>query len=147
MSKLYIDTEFNGFQGELISMALVPWEGPEFYEVLECKNPVPWVAENVMPHLGKQAITKKEFQNKLQDFLMQQIEISIVADWPEDIQHFCQALITGPGFMMNTPDYRLEFIINRRLNSSNSKIPHNALEDARAIRDAVYTPKDEGGGR
>jgi len=37
--RIYIDTEFNEFQGALISMALVAADGEEFYEVLACENP------------------------------------------------------------------------------------------------------------
>ncbi len=35
---LFLDCEFNGFGGELISMALVDEHGLFFYEVLECPH-------------------------------------------------------------------------------------------------------------
>ena len=34
--RYFLDTEFNGFAGALLSIALVPEEGEEFYAVLEC---------------------------------------------------------------------------------------------------------------
>lgn len=40
--RLWLDTEFNGFKGELIGLALVDEAGREWYEVLKCKDPVPW---------------------------------------------------------------------------------------------------------
>ena len=52
--RLWIDTEYNGFRGALISMALVDEEGREWYEVLKCRSPSPWVAKHVMPKLHKQ---------------------------------------------------------------------------------------------
>jgi hypothetical protein len=50
---IYIDCEYNGFNGSLISMALVTMDGQEFYEVLPCDCPDEWVAANVMPVLNK----------------------------------------------------------------------------------------------
>jgi hypothetical protein len=55
----------------------------------------------------------------------------LVADWPEDIQHFCELLITGPGLRLDTPPLTIE--IRRDLDAV-SALPHNALEDARAIK-------------
>ena len=65
---LFLDCEFNGFGGELISMALVDEEGHYFYEVLDCPQPVAWVAEHVMPLLAQAPISFTEFQNKLSSF-------------------------------------------------------------------------------
>lgn len=130
--KVYIDTEFNEFQGALISMALVAETGHEFYEVLPCENPGPWVAENVMPILHKEPVHQQVFQLRLQHWLSQFPTVHLIADWPEDIQHFCQALITGPGMRLDTPPLTME--IRRDLDAV-SKLPHNALADARAIRD------------
>lgn len=131
--KVYIDTEFNEFKGDLISMALVAEDGQEFYEVLECKNPGPWVAEHVMPVLGEAPVPMEYFQFKLQQFLYQYDEIHLIADWAEDIKHFCDALITGPGLCLNYPKLTME--CRRDIGSANSKVPHNALWDARAIAD------------
>lgn len=41
--RLYLDTEFNGFGGSLISAALVSTGGHEWYEVLPCSHPNAWV--------------------------------------------------------------------------------------------------------
>ena len=51
--KLFIDCEFNGYQGALISMALVPEMGEPFYHVLNTDGVKidPWVRENVMDRL------------------------------------------------------------------------------------------------
>jgi hypothetical protein len=71
---------------------------------------------------------------KLFGFLNWFDSIHLVADWPEDIKHFCEQVITGPGEMMNIPSFTCE--VRRDLNTKNSKILHNALEDARALMEA-----------
>jgi hypothetical protein len=135
---IFIDCEFNEFGGDLISMALVADNGQEFYEVLNLENDEmygSWVYANVVPWLNKDPVTKDVFQSKLWNFINQWDDIHIIADWPDDIKYFCQALIRGPGICMGTP-LKMTMQIDRELNTSTSKIPHNALEDARSIRDS-----------
>lgn len=136
---IYIDCEFNEFKGDLISMALVAEDGSEFYEVLECANPGPWVAQNVIPILNKEPVPDYIFKMKLLGFLNWFDSIHLVADWPEDIKHFCEQVITGPGEMMNIPSFTCE--IRRDLSTKNSKILHNALEDARALYESDIESK------
>jgi hypothetical protein len=95
--KLFLDCEFNGFGGELISMALVDENERYFYEVLPCINPTSWVLNNVIPILNKQAIDLKKFQNTLFNFLNHYETIHIVADWPEDFSLFLRSLILKQG--------------------------------------------------
>ena len=140
---IYIDTEFNDFGGELISLAMVDENGREFYAVLNCQNPTPWVAENVIPVLGQRFASLRMLQTRMEAWLAEYDSVHIVADWPEDIAHFCRALITGPGMRMDTPPLTLE--VRRDLSSEASAIPHNALEDARAIwRAAQKTTTEKG---
>jgi hypothetical protein len=130
--KLFIDGEWNSYRGDLISMALVPIDGSDpFYEVLECDKPDPWVKEHVMPKLYNLPITREHFWKRLEKFLMQYDEVEVIADWPEDISYFCNALITGPGTRINTPPLFMRVI---RIDTV-SKDPHNALADATALRD------------
>lgn len=137
--KLFLDTEFNGFGGELISIALVPEDpaAPEFYKELEIRSQLePWVRENVVPHLVLAPCTHHQMQQALADYLWntKASEITIVADWPDDIRYFCQALITGPGMMINLWSH-ITFDLDLYI-KYDSKVPHNALHDARAIREA-----------
>lgn len=46
---LWLDTEFNGTGGALISLALIDEHDASVYFALPCDDPVPWVAEDVMP--------------------------------------------------------------------------------------------------
>lgn len=134
--RLFLDTEFNGFGGRLISMALVPEKKGdfEFYKELEMKDQLdPWVRENVEPNLILVPISYSKFQNSLADYLWSVGDCTIIADWPDDIKYFCEALITGPGMMihlMHNIKFELDFGIEYE-----SLVPHNALHDARAIRD------------
>lgn len=138
-----IDCEWDGFateserSGDLISMALVAEDGSEFYEVLPYSNLTAWVENNVVPVLNKQPITYHEFQTKLSLFLSRFDGFKLIADWPEDIAKFCEALITGPGMRMGTPDFTMAIIQVDIV----SKIPHNALEDARALMEALLNLK------
>jgi hypothetical protein len=129
--RIFIDCEWNDFKGELISMALVSEHGHEFYEVVPCDKPSEWIAKNVMPILDKAAIPFSEMQWRLQFWLSQFHDVHIIADWPEDIKHFCDALIVGSGLRINTPPLTMEVL---RIDSE-SKLPHNALFDARALRE------------
>ena len=126
---LYLDCEWNDWGGELISMALVGEDGREWYEVAGCTFPKPWVAENVMPHLNKPAITDSALRDSLAAFLKPYASVNIITDWPEDICHFCSVLVFAPGIRISTPD--LHFHCWRGLEGQ-SALPHNALEDARA---------------
>jgi hypothetical protein len=137
--RIWIDCEFNEFQGDLISLALVDEDGREWYEVLPCENPGPWVAKHVLPILGKPAIDRRYFQSLLQEFLCRYPSVHIIADWPEDIAHFCQALITGPGMRLNTPPLTMEVV---RIDAE-SELPHNALADAHGIRRAMLAEDEE----
>lgn len=135
--RLFLDCEFNEFQGDLISMALVSEDGREWYEVVPCENPGTWVAQNVMPILGKPAVSIQQMQASLTHWLAQFDAVHVVADWPEDISHFCRSLITGPGMRLNTPPLTMEVL---RIDAA-SNLPHNALYDARGIRAAILEPQ------
>lgn len=131
MANIYIDCEYNSFKGALISMALVADSGEEFYEVLPCEYPHPWVAANVMPILNKQHTNVENFTMLLQEFLSRFKTVHVIADWPEDIALFCNALIISAGQRINTPPLTMEV----RRDDCPSKLPHNALEDARGLKD------------
>ena len=141
--KLFIDCEWNDWKGSLISMALVPEskEFPPFYEVMNCYADVrPWVTHNVMGVLEKDSVLRTEFLEILNQFLLQFDEIEIIADWPEDIMHFCREIVHGPGKRIG-PD-RMTFVVDRACGSDKSVTPHNALADAEAIRDSYLENRD-----
>lgn len=128
---IFIDGEWNSYGGDLISLALVAEDGRTFYEVLNCENPDPWVAENVMPKLDKDSIPLVIFHLELAKYLMQFDSVHVIADWPEDIMWFCKVLVIGPGTRLDTPPLTMEVL---RVDTV-SRNPHNALADAMALRD------------
>ena len=138
--KLFLDTEFNGFGGQLLSMALVPEDPklPEFYRELEYTGQLhPWVRENVVPHMMLVPLSRSEFQMELSSYLLKldfhHGALTVVADWPDDIRYFCESLITGPGERISVPSnigFELDLTIDYV-----SAVPHNALHDARGIRE------------
>lgn len=130
--KIYLDCEFNDFGGELISMAMVTEKGAIWYESLGCDNPTPWVVEHIMPVIFKIPTSKKEFHTSLEQFLTSFTIVTIIADWPEDIAHFCKALtFEGPGRCIDIPP--MTFSLRRDISVQGSKVPHNALSDAFAL--------------
>jgi hypothetical protein len=145
--RYFLDTEFNGFGGALISLALVPEHGDqEFYAVVEHdQEPHGWVQRNVLPYLksippGLEArtVSRIEAAHEVARYLAADPAPVIVADWPEDIAHFCALLVTGPGEIAPIGSMVFEFISSPGFSTSvNSKVPHNALHDARALRDFV----------
>lgn len=134
--RIWIDTEFNEYHGALISMALVAEDGREWYGVRFCDDPGWWVREHVMPQLLQQPERDADLRTGLAEFLGQFDAVHIVSDWPGDIAHFCNFLEYAPGDRIG-PD-TMTFEVRRDLpdTATTSAIPHNALEDARALAKA-----------
>ncbi|WP_020087524.1 hypothetical protein [Hyphomicrobium zavarzinii] len=132
---LFLDTEFNGFGGPLISIGLVSDSGrreDEFYGVRALPaDPTPWVAENGLPVLGAKSISDAVLQAKLLDYLHRHRSETIVADWHEDLIHLLRLLETSPGNAYR-PDLTMRLI--RPTEPIVSTIPHNALHDSKALR-------------
>ena len=129
---LFLDGEWNGYGGELISLALVPETLPPFYLVLPLPKVLDhWVIENVIPVLNAEPCSSWDFfQKALEDYLAQFGAIHVIADWPEDIAYFMQSLVTGPGERINTPPLTCE--VRRDLDGC-GLTQHNALSDAIAL--------------
>jgi hypothetical protein len=138
-TRLYIDCEFNGFGGELISMALVDDDGREWYAVL----PEPsvwneWVYDHVFPVINAisptiVATSRDEFRVSLQAFLSRYDNPIIVADWYTDLVHFFSAF--GGRDHTESIAYRCRSELRLDLPDLAAEFPHNALSDARAIRE------------
>ena len=138
--RYYIDTEFNGTGGQLLSMALVREDGPHFYEVLHAHELiVPWVKEHVVPHYGQEPVSRMQAVKKLQKYLRKEEGPHVfIADWPEDLVHFNTMLLRDHG-KRNDPFRYACLLVNLAGfdTALASRVPHNALEDARALADYV----------
>jgi hypothetical protein len=145
--RYFLDTEYNGFGGALLSLALVPEDGgEEFYVTLECDAPLdPWVERHVIPFLDmvpeglvSPRLSRIAAAGALAAWLAHDEAPDIVADWPEDLAQLSMLLVTGPGLMVPMPPLSLHFVpLHGFSTAANSTVPHNALHDARALRDHV----------
>lgn len=145
--RYFLDTEFNGFGGSLISLALVPADGSEeFYVTLQCEEPVePWVDRHVIPFLDmvpeglvSPRLSRQAAAEALASWLEHDEAPDIVADWPEDLAQLAMLLVTGPGRMVSVPPLSFHLVpLAGFSTAANSLVPHNALHDARALRDHV----------
>ena len=124
----------------------MPVDGDELYLTFKADEPlVPWVERHVVPYLDTvperlscPRLDRNDGAGALERYLRHDEEPLIVADWPEDIAQFCNLLVTGPGDMVELR--RLSFLLtplNNFSTAANSKVPHNALHDARALRDHI----------
>lgn len=145
--RYFLDTEFNGFGGELISLAMVPEFGDqEFYAVLPLPDALhPWVERHVVPFLGQvpdwhraAPTSRVDAAAAVAQFLAGDREPVIVADWPDDIAYFCTLIVTANGEIATVGSLTFRFLSTPGFSTSaNSRVPHNALHDARALRDFV----------
>ena len=144
--RYFLDTEYNGWGGALLSLALVPEDGEELYLTLDWEGALdPWVERNVVPYLDtvpdalvSPRLNRADAARALSHYLAGDSEPVIVADWPEDIAQINMLLVTGPGTMIEVPPLRFQFVeLSGFSTAANSAVPHNALHDARALKDHV----------
>lgn len=146
--RYFLDTEYNGWGGALLSFALVPEHGEELYVTLGWTGPLEeWVERNVVPYLDSvpeghvaARVSREDAARMVAHYLAGDPDPVIVADWPEDIALFSALLVTGPGLMAEIPHLRFEMVALAGFSTAaNSKVPHNALHDARALRDHMLS--------
>ena len=159
--RYFLDTEYNGWGGALLSLALVPEDGgQEFYAVMESSGPLEqWVERNVIPYLDtvpemliSPRLSRADAARQLSAWLVREheaqclayypdpVHMELVADWPEDISQVCNLLLLGPGSMVDVPPLTFQFVqLPAFSTAANSKVPHNALHDARALRDHMLS--------
>jgi hypothetical protein len=146
--RYFLDTEYNGWSGALLSLALVPDHGEELYVTLAWDDPLePWVERHVIPYLDtvpeslrSPRLNRGDAARAISHYLAGDAEPVIVADWPEDIALFNALLLTGPGTMVEVPALTFKFIeLSGFSTAANSQVPHNALHDARALRDHLLS--------
>ena len=108
--RYFLDTEYNGIGGALLSIALVPDDGDELYLTFKTSGPLlEWVERHVVPYLNSvpeqlscPRLTREHAAHALERYLRHDDEPLIFADWPEDIAQFCNLMVTGPGNMVET---------------------------------------------
>ena len=126
----------------------MPDAGDELYLTLDWDGPLdPWVERNVVPYLDtvpetlvSPRLSRADAARLLAHYLAGDPEPLIVADWPEDIAQFNMLLVTGPGIMAEVPPLTFRFVeLSGFSTAASSAVPHNALHDARSLRDHMLT--------
>ena len=142
--RYFLDTEYNGIGGALLSLALVPDEGDELYLTFKTDEAiVDWVQQHLVPYLdsvpeqlGCPRLDRDEAAHALEHYLRHDEDAVIIADWPEDVAQFCNLMITGPGDMVDIRHLTFRLLpLSNFSTAENSRVPHNSLHDARALRD------------
>jgi hypothetical protein len=159
MGRYYIDCEFDGHNGALLSVAIVRDDGlaTSLHLTIRAIAYDSWVIKNVVPLLDSHDATMDAanvFPDAVGAFLRQFIgddpQPIIVADSPVDIGRFCQAISTGgDGGWASTSYERMTFIVEN-VDCYPTDLPgaiqHNAWWDAMALRHKLATPTQEGAG-
>lgn len=152
IKELFVDTEFNGAGGELLSLAMVSDPTDHMYIVRKWKalDVEPWIALNVISRLGDvRRLDHSEFLRKFVEYLLSQRckQIVFACTSIQDVTHLqdlvgeCHAHLKGMLFIYHV--YRkstVKFTVHPTL-------LHNALSDALCFYDRVqlgeYTPNFE----
>lgn len=129
--RYFLDCEFDGFGGPLLSLALIREDNEAIYIIYQDqldKVKDPWVKENVLPIImnipspipGMAYWTNHETgAHIIAQLLHGDPDPVIITDWPDDVAYFCKAIMTGPGMMVNIPGLKFEV---RRVDAWPSKL-------------------------
>lgn len=146
-----VDTEFDGHNGPLISLALVPEYGTGYYARTKHDPKDPWVRENVMPISGPDKLPLLDIRwdqddenwlgHYVRDYLMhvmKDMNPVFIADSPVDIARIANILSTNPrGDWQNTVFESIRFEVHNVDCWPNDLGPealqHNAYWDAVAL--------------
>jgi hypothetical protein len=112
---------------------------------LPCPDPTDWVAAHILPALDAVPVSREAMGRAFADYLGDDPDPLLVADWPEDIAHAAMLLIAAPGHRYPIDRIRFELCDAFGFNSAAlSKRPHNALSDAMALREYLLAREDSG---
>src|SRR3546814_11282489 len=73
----------------------------------------PWVEKNVIPYLRfvppgvDHQLNRVEAAQHLEAYLAHDRDPLIIADWPDDLAHFCALLVTGPAATIRLDGLRM----------------------------------------
>lgn len=140
----YIDCEFDGHGGPLLSIAMVSDDGRSIHITTNETAREPWVLENVVPLLEKHSADIAEMLDisdvggALKAFIGDCEMPVIIADSPVDIGRFCAAISTGSDGGWASADYPRMCFGVENVDCYPTTVPgaiqHNAYWDAMALR-------------
>lgn len=142
--KYYLDTEFDGHGGPLLSIALVREDGLSIHLRTTDRANDPWVMDNVQPRMDahyadmQANVRPNGIGAHLRQFIADDGWPVIIADSPVDIGRFCTAISTGPDGKWASADYpRMTFEVHNvdcYPTTLKGAVRHNAWWDAMALR-------------
>lgn len=146
--KFYVDCEFDGHDGPLLSMAMVRDDGYSLHvAVRDIAVSDPWVAKNVLPIIDSHnadigcSVRTNEVGRVLRDFIGPCKYPKIIADSPVDIGRFCRVISTGADGGWASADYPgMTFIVHNvdcYPTTLEGAVQHNAWWDAMALREKI----------
>lgn len=137
---LFLDCEFNGYQGELISLAMYDPSGraPSLFCELDLNTLTKPIEEfvklHVIPNMDNTmacyCVNRDDLNKAVCDYLLLVPGYTIIADWAEDFIHLL-ACTAGPNGLKRLPYLKLQLVTTPDVYVSHK--PHNALADAMAL--------------
>jgi hypothetical protein len=143
--RYFVDAEFNGFGGELVSLAAVPEtnERPHFYEAVGCQRPSLWVRINLIPVLQTRPRSWGEVAHLFASYLEADPEPVIVSDCAESLAHAALLLTDRAGGRLMGARVRFELLPQSDFSAQAvSETPNNAYRDAIALKEWVLAQED-----
>lgn len=147
-NRFFIDCEFDGHNGPLISFAIVQDDGRAIHVESNVLIENDWVMENVKPILACHnadigaKVRPNEIGQLLRAFIGNCEDPIIVADSPVDIGRFCRAISTDQnGAWASTSYKRMTFVVENvdcYPTEVEGAIQHNAYWDAMALREKIH---------
>lgn len=149
----YIDCEFDGHNGPLLSIAMVREDGKSIHITVVEEAEDPWVIENVVPVLSEHKADKgyNMYQEDVGPYLLYFMgncqNPTIIADSPVDIGRFCRVISTGlDGGWRSTAFPQMTFIVRNvdcYPTTLKGAVQHNAWWDAMALRTTLAELKGQ----
>lgn len=151
MNRFYIDCEFDGHNGPLLSLALVREDGWSAHIQTTAYANDAWVKANVLPLMGSHdadvswLVPHNDVGVIIREFIGSTSQPTIIADSPVDIGRFCQAISTSPQGGWASAEYRMMTFEVHNVDCYPTElegaVQHNAWWDAMALRHKlVLTP-------
>lgn len=151
--RFYIDCEFDGHNGPLLSIAIVGEDGRNIHIEADVKASDPWVVANVVPLMDQHdaadctRVRPNDVGGMIRWFLGD-CNPTIIADSPVDIGRFCQALSTADDGAWASVNYPLMTFEVHNIDCYPTDLPgavqHNAWWDAMALRAALLKASPAG---
>lgn len=145
--KYYIDCEFDGHRGALLSMGIVRGDGQNIYIETSSHAQNPWVIENVLPIMNHHNAASTAYVPSnyigtiIRDFIGNDDAPIIIADSPVDIARFTDAISTDEHGNWASTGYPWMIFEVYNVDCYPTKlegaVQHNAWWDAMALREKL----------